>query len=198
MGRHAENGRTLRALSSVRVRAFLALGIVLGFGSVSTMAYWTDSATVTGGTFTSGTLDIKVGSPPVDNNPAGFTTNFSMANMVPGSTKDAVLMVNNAGTVPFTFNIQGVATNNGGGADQMGSVLRLAVYRTSAGGACTGTPIDSGLVPTGQILPEQQLLAPGNRELCFRATLPSSADAALQGKSSVITLTLNANQIGAL
>ena len=43
-----------------RIRALLALGVVLGLGSVTTGAYWTDDATITGITISSGKLDLKV------------------------------------------------------------------------------------------------------------------------------------------
>ena len=42
--------RVLSGLRSRRTRALLSIGVVLGLGSVTTLAYWTDSATLTGGT----------------------------------------------------------------------------------------------------------------------------------------------------
>lgn len=200
MGRRAErpHRRLVRALSSVRVRAFLALGVLVGLGAVSTTAYWTDQATLTGGTFTAGRLDIKLGNPAVDNNPPQFTTDFAMTNMVPGSIKDAPIRVTNSGSIPLVFNVTGTATNNGPGADQMGAAIRLSVYPSSSGGACTGTAIVTGVVPTGTVLPDQaQLAASATRDLCFRATLPANANTALQGRSTVVTLTFNAKQVGA-
>ena len=44
-----------------RVRALLSLGLLLGITQVGTLASWTDSATVQGGGFSSGTLDLTVG-----------------------------------------------------------------------------------------------------------------------------------------
>ena len=52
--------RVLRGLRSRRTRALLSMGVVLGLGSVTTLAYWTDSATLTGGSFASGTIDLKL------------------------------------------------------------------------------------------------------------------------------------------
>lgn len=46
-----------QSFRSDRVRAVLSLGIVLGFGAVGTLAYWTDDATASGATFESGTLN---------------------------------------------------------------------------------------------------------------------------------------------
>lgn len=176
---------------SGRFRAILSLGIVLGFGAVSTTAYWTDEATVTGGTFQAGTIDIAVGNPPVDNDPPAFTTTFEMSNMVPGSTRDAPLRVTNAGTVPFAFQVDGSATNSGGGNDQLGAALRISVFGAHNGTTCTGSALVSDVPANGSLLPTQAVLAvDGTRELCFRATLPSGAHTALQGQQSVVTLTL--------
>ena len=181
-----------RTSGSGRFRALFSLGIVLGVGAVSTMAAWSDSATVQGGTFTTGTLDLKIGTPPVDNNPTQFTTDFAMSNMRPGSTTDAVLKVTNSGSIPFGFTATASSTNSGAGADQLGSALTLKAYNNNSSGSCTGEPISTGNTAADFALPPQQLAAAATQNLCFRATLPTNAAAALQGKSSVITLTLTA------
>lgn len=200
MARHRERRRSLLrgCFTSVRVRAALALGILLGVGAVNTSAYWTDRAELRGGILTAGTLDIKLGVPAVDNNPPQFRADLAMDDMVPGSRKDAVVRVSNAGTVPLVFSVSGTATNNGPGADQMGSSLRLAVYPSSSGGTCTGTPLATDVVPTGRVLADQPELGDGDiRDLCVRATLPDDADAAVQGQSTQVTLTFHAKQVGA-
>lgn len=184
--------RSRRTSGSGRIRGILSLGIVLGVGAVSTMAAWSDSATVQGGAFTTGTLDLKVGTPAVDNNPPQFTTDFAMSNMRPGSITDAVLKIKNDGSVPFGFTGTASATNAGAGVDQLGSALTLKAYSKSSAGSCTGEPISTGTTAADFALPSQQLAATATQDLCFRATLPSSAVAALQGKSSVITLSFTA------
>ncbi|KRF11496.1 hypothetical protein ASG90_17340 [Nocardioides sp. Soil797] len=198
MGSHAAKRRIgfFRALRSTRARAALALGTLVGLGSISTMAYWTDSATVEGGTFTAGTLDIKLGSPAVDNNPPQFTTDFAMTDMVPGSTKDAIIKVSNVGTVPFTYTITASATNSGAGSDQLGGAIRIATYR----GSCGGTVLQGSVTPSAVNISRPALgVAPAANaeDLCFRAELPGDANTALQGKSTVVTLTFAAKQVGA-
>lgn len=181
------------------MRALLSLGLVLGLVQLGTMAYWTDEAIVTGGTFQAGEIDVKVGSPPVDNNPPEFTTSFAMTNMVPGSTKDAPLLITNAGTVPFTFVVNGSATNSGGGSNQLGAALRISVFLSESGGTCTGTALVTTQPINGAVLPAQPVLVPApgtnTRQLCFRATLPSNASTDLQGTSSVVTLTVVATSV---
>ena len=196
MGSHRAPRRSFgRRLRSARLRAALGLGVVVGFGAISTSAYWTDQATVSGGSFTAGRLDIKVGDPAVDNDPAAFTTAFALSNMVPGSSKDAALKVTNSGSVAFTFTVTGSATNSGAGTDQMGSALRIAVYPSSNAGACTGTAIVSNVAPNAVSIARPALNPSAATDLCFRATLPTDASAALQGQTTKVTFTLLATQV---
>lgn len=91
--------RIVRALVSTRLRALLSLGMVLGIGAVSTMAYWTDANTVTTGGFTIGTIDLTLN----DQNSLTWTA-MDQSNMQPGSSKAGTLTVKNAGGVNFTYN----------------------------------------------------------------------------------------------
>lgn len=173
------------------MRAVLSLGIVLGFGAVSTTAYWTDEATVTGGTFQAGTIDLQVGDPPVNNDPPEFTAQFAMADMLPGSSTDAPLQVTNSGSVPFTYQVDGAATNSGSGTEQLGAALLISVFAAHDGDNCTGSPIVTDLPANGALLPDQPALDVGAAsDLCFRATLPADAHTDLQSQESVVTLTL--------
>ena len=49
-----------RALRSARVRAALSLGVVATVGATGTFAYWTDSVTIAGATFTAASIDLQV------------------------------------------------------------------------------------------------------------------------------------------
>ena len=170
-----------------RVRAALAAGSVLGIGGIGTLAAWTDQSTATTGTFSTGTIDLKLGSTPADNNPAAFTTAFALANMKPGDSKQATLQVNNSGTVPFTYTISGTATNSAS-ANQLGHDMALLIYPTSD---CSGTTVLNSSTDkfTFSATAPRALAAGANETLCFKATLPSNADTALQGQSTVGTFT---------
>jgi predicted ribosomally synthesized peptide with SipW-like signal peptide len=171
-----------------RVRAALAAGSVLGIGAIGTLAAWTDESTATTGTFSTGTIDLKLGSTPVDNNPAAFTTSFALTSIKPGDSKQATLQVDNSGTVPFTYTISGTATNNGAGANQLGNAMALQIYPTSD---CSGTTVLNSSTDkfTFSATAPRALAAGANETLCFKATLPSNADTALQGQSTVGTFT---------
>ena len=170
------------------------MGLVLSLGALSTSAYWTDQVTVSGVNFSAGRLDLKVGDPAVDNDPPQFVTDFSMANMVPGNAKDGVLKVTNAGTTPLTYTVTASATNAGAGTDQLGSAIRITVF-PSGSTTCTGTPLQSNVAPSAvSVNRSTPLEASASENLCFRVTLPSDANTALQGATTVVTLTLNAVQ----
>lgn len=175
-----------------RVRVLLAAGSVLGLGTVGTLAAWTDESTVSSGTFTAGRLDLKVGTTSanvVDANPSAFTTNLVLTNVGPGATDSAELVISNAGTVPFTYTIAGTATNNGTGANQLGSALQLQIYPSSS---CSGEVLNSPARLTFDQTAGRSLAAGSTTTLCFRATLPTTADNALQGSSTVGTFTVTA------
>ena len=131
---------------SVRIRALLSLGVVLGFGAVGTAAYWTDQATLAGTTFTAGTLDLKL-----DGNLAGpggsYTkTSLGITNLIPGESVAVTVSVQNAGTVGFKYTAKAYNTGD------LSSGLRWTVVANStasnsgteaagtrAGSCCGGT-----------------------------------------------------------
>jgi predicted ribosomally synthesized peptide with SipW-like signal peptide len=192
----------LKRLKSTRVRALLSLGMVLGLGSVGTLAYWTDQATLTSGTFTAGNLDIKLGSPApgVDNNPSSFSTDFAMSNMQPGDSKAAAVAVRNSGSIGFTYTATGVTSTAAG----IGSLLTFKVVPggTVNGGAtdCTGGTTTFGpatMSSSQNVIATNRPLAAGATEtFCVVATLPSGTTSG-QGTSASATFTFNAKQVGA-
>src|SRR5262245_51518747 len=101
MGRHIRRPHRPgpARLRSPRLRAALALGVVVALGSVGTLAAWTDQVTVTGATFSAGTIDLKVNGQ--DSN-VSFTT-MSLSNMVPGNSTAGVLTVSNSGSAPLRY-----------------------------------------------------------------------------------------------
>ncbi|MEV7396589.1 TasA family protein [Aeromicrobium sp. NPDC092404] len=176
----------------------LSLGVVLGFGAVGTLAYWTDSATLAGGTFTAGNLDIKLGSPApgVDNDPAAFTTDFAMTNMQPGDSKAAVVAVRNAGSLDFTYTATGTAP----GALNSTLVFRVVPGGTVSGGTCTGgTQTFNGSLGAGNtavIATNRPLASSASENFCVSASIPAAATTG-QGQSTTASFTFNAKQVGA-
>lgn len=184
-----------------RLRAVLALGMVLGLGSVGTAARWTDNAAVTGTTFTSGTIDLQLN----DAN-AVTTTTLSMTDMVPGSSSAEVVRVKNAGSVPFTYTITGGLGGADAAAYASAAALRVSVSagatRSGTGTAATcsgGTALVSDLALTtsagGTVAGTAQgPVAAGAQgaTLCVQVALASAAPSSLQGRTATATFTVTA------
>ena len=182
-----------KSLRSDRVRAFLSLGIVLGLGSVGTLAYWTDDATASGATFTSGTIDLLVGGDETD---AFDFSAMGVTNMVPGSTEAQTITVNNNGSAPFKYTVTSAATN--AGAPNLPGALTWRITTGTASGAdlsrvCSGAVVNTGTGINGSLTSTgRQVLTTATETLCFEVTLPTDAPSALQGATTTATLTFTA------
>lgn len=193
----APRRRRHRSTRSVRVRALLTLGLLVGLVVTGTSAFWTDDVTITGSTFTSGTLDLQV-----NDADSYATTTLGMSLMVPGNTSAEVLTVKNNGTVPLKYTLTGGLTGTDAAAFSADSAVRLTVV---AGGSksgsgntstCTGgttiygptaltTTTTTSLIGT----PRGPLAAAGTEALCFQITFSSTAASSLQGKTATATFT---------
>lgn len=195
--------RPQRWTRSARVRAGLALGAVVGIGTVATLAAWSDTVTATG-TFSTGTLDLKLN----EQDTTTALTSLAMTAAKPGDSTYALLTVRNAGTVGFGYTWTTASTNTGTGTPALNTVLTLGV-------ASIGTAAypDTGTVPTcnattyaaGTSVQGDAALstnpAPASARtlgtarleyLCVKAALPTSAPAGVQGQTSTATLTVTA------
>ncbi|MFI5428341.1 S24/S26 family peptidase [Aeromicrobium sp. UC242_57] len=125
------------AVTSVRLRAALGLGVALGIGAVSTFAFWTDQAAIDAGTFTSATLNVKV-----NDLDSYASTSLAMPAMVPGSTSADVLVVKNVGTAPLKYTFTGGMSGTNAGdfntAASNGLLLTIRLGGTKSGATCTG------------------------------------------------------------
>ncbi|WP_229051180.1 SipW-dependent-type signal peptide-containing protein [Aeromicrobium sp. Leaf350] len=201
MTRHAPTSRraTRRGLRSVPVRAVLSLGIVAGFGATGTYAYWTDDATVGGGEFLTGTLDVKLSG--ADNNPAGFATELTLTNMQPGQSKAAVVTVENVGTTDFVYSATG--TSPGLLSDHLvyrvvpgGSVSGAGAAQTCTGGTETFSGLLDEVTPTPVIGTLRALAAGATESVCVEAKLPTGTTTG-QATSTTPAFVFNAKQVGA-
>jgi hypothetical protein len=151
------------------------------------LAIFTDSSASTG-TFTSGTVDIT--SSPV--------VAFSVVGMVPGDTNTQLLTIANAGTADLRYAMSVLATN------PLGDALTLTVKTLGTGCAAfdgttvlPATALDGAAIgsPTqGDQAGDRTLTAATSEDLCFQVGLPLATGNALQGASSDVTFTFDAEQ----
>ncbi|GAB3762984.1 hypothetical protein GCM10027600_07740 [Nocardioides ginsengisegetis] len=209
-------------VSSVRVRAFLSLGIVAGIGAVGTTAYWTDSATLQGGSFTSGSIDLRLDAATnttTDGNGGTYSpVGFTISNLIPGESYAWAVKVSNSGVTPLTYKVTGVAT---GAAGSLQDVLMFTVYDgaqdattpavnsgsaplgTRAGSCTGGTPaptqtFSSALLDTSKtVVPTARTLAGSAAEwLCVVASMPLATTNAYQTKTVTASFSFTAAQVG--
>jgi predicted ribosomally synthesized peptide with SipW-like signal peptide len=197
MGDHRAVRRT--GWRSTRVRALLCLGVLAGVFATGTYAFWTDDVTITGSTFTSGTLDLRVGG-----SDAYTTTTLGMSAtpMVPGNTSAEVLSVQNNGNVPLKYTLTGGLTGTDAAAYSTAAALKLTVVaggtRSGSGNAATCTGGTTIYGPTAltsttstAIIGTRRgpLAAAGSEALCFQITFDATAPSTLQGKTTTATFT---------
>ena len=187
------------ALRSAKSRAALSLGVVLAMGASGTYAYWTDSANISGTTFTSGTFDVQLnenGGTYADN---ATQASLSLSNMAPGATSADTFSIKNNGNVSMKWTMTGGL--NGTDASTVGTaaVMKLLVTNgTKSGSTCTaGTTTFvnnvalTATTSTSLISSQGPLAAAGTTALCFQFTFDSTAGNSLQTKSFGATFTFS-------
>jgi hypothetical protein len=187
------NPSTTRSVGLRPPRRRGLLALLLGLTTVSlgagmfSLAVFTDSA-ASSGTFASGTIDIT--STP--------TVAFTVTSMVPGDSDTQALTIANAGTAALRYALSSLATNTLGDALTLtirtqgtscaafdGTVVLAA---TALDGAAVGSPTQGA--QTG----DRNLAAAASEVLCFRVSLPLATGNTLQGQSSSVTFTFDAEQ----
>jgi predicted ribosomally synthesized peptide with SipW-like signal peptide len=186
----------VRRLRSSRLRALLGLGVLLGVGATGTFAFWTDDVTITGTSFTAGTIGLQV------NNVNSYaTTTLSMSAMVPGNTSAEVLTVKNNGTAALKYTMAGGLTGTDAAAYNTAAALKLTIVSggtklgTGNTSTCTGgTVIVNAVALTSTTTttifgnrPTIPVAAAGTESLCFQVGLDAAAPSSLQAKTASAT-----------
>lgn len=208
--------------NSVRVRVLLALGLVVGFAAVGTMAYWSDTAVFETGSIQAGSLDLQLGGrdPATGNvewSAVGLNKDWQYSvlqldNVSPGESVAMELHVRNIGSTPLTFTGLGRATT-----DEMGQYLTASTW---LGGTASNTGTREAVARTGSctpgtaqwwnnhpLTPAPTEVRPGNApyrldpnqsiQVCIVAGLSSATPNSFQGASTTIEVSLEAKQVGA-
>ena len=186
------------ALRSARSRAALSLGVVLALGSTGTFAAWTDSASLSGTSFTSGTLDVKLANSTLSYGDSAASTTLSLTNMIPGATSAEVISLKNNNNVPFKWSLTGGLNGNDATTFAGVNAISLTIRDngtksgTGATSTCTGGSVLFGPTALTDVTSTSLLTGQGGstgliqnsvKSLCFQFTFDSNAANALQGKS---------------
>ncbi|GHJ59577.1 hypothetical protein NOK12_20950 [Nocardioides sp. OK12] len=188
-----------RPLSGLLVAAAVLLGATGGLG---TFAYWNDVETVSGGTVTAGSLDLTV------NGVQGpYVWNvLQMNDMAPGESVAASLVIENAGSTPFTVTVTGAAATTGAV-----SVLPYVTATVRVGGTassdddyprtetCSGGTLafESKLTTASQPLATTTVIprSPGSSTLCVSLSLAGAAPMDVQRSTFTPSFELTATQV---
>ncbi len=173
------------------------LALAGGVFTFSSLALFTGQDTITGNSFTSGTIDITA-------TPA--TAVVSAGNMAPGDQVTAEMTIANSGTLELRYSMTstttedvlaaeldltiktGVTTCDNTNWTADGSQIYTGILGSTGGSNVLGDPA------TGSQGGDRPLAAAANEVLCVNVTMPLSAGSTFEGLNSVATFTFDAEQ----
>ncbi|GAA2956044.1 hypothetical protein ACFO7V_11965 [Glutamicibacter bergerei] len=183
---------------AMQVKALLAMGILVGFGSVSTLASWTDSATATAN-LGAATVSLATGRSAAEATTAEYLVPVSPTNWYPGTSQAAMVAVKNTSTISVPYKIEGEVVETAPGT--LGNALKVVVKTgstvsgaapnaTCSGGAAIFTKASGSPFPAGV---SRTNLSQGAAEaLCVEYSLPLNAANSLQGNTTSVKLKFTA------
>jgi len=179
---------------SIRIKAVLSLGILVGFGAVSTLASWTGQATATSSISTA-TVALGVGGTAGSASSVSYQMPITGNNLFPGATSASVVVVKNTGSISAPYSFQGKITESGSAT--LGSALGIQVKTgASVSGSGSSVTCSGGTVlmtktagsKFGSASATRPLTPGASESLCVQYSLPVTAANALQGASTTIAL----------
>lgn len=184
--------------TSTIIRSVLALGTVLGIGTVLTLAAWTDDGSAQA-TFSTGNIDITLDG--AQGKPTAYDwTNLSASGLGDGTSKFTNLVVANAGTLNFTYQL---AVSNASGDAALYAALRVSATVVPDGTTCDAAALLAGAGKTvlftdvafgSTTFTPRTINGAGHDTVCFKVTLPSGSASTLQSKSTVANFLFTATQ----
>ena len=183
------------------VPAALVAVAAAGAAAISTGAWFTGNATVNGNSFTAGTVTIGV-------TPA--TAAIGAGNMAPGDVQYGKIVVSNTGSLQQRYAVTESATNTDG--KNLAGELNFDAVAIANGATCDATAFAGtptlltapgntfanttvfGNPAQGSQAGDRVLNAGASENLCFRVSLPLTADNSYQGATTTGTLTFSAEQ----
>lgn len=185
--RGAERHRRSRAVAALGVGACVAMG--------STMAAWTDQATISGVTVATGSVNLQVGEGASPTFADSLTSSaLNATGLMPGQAVSSRIAVRNVGTGAFPgLTVARVLVSGDADLATALQVTALENGTAGAGGVCTGAGTATSVVSAPAAL-AGGLAAGGTpvRWFCVRVALPASAASTLQSKTASLRLVFDA------
>lgn len=169
---------------------------------LTTGAFFTDSDSATGNSFTTGTVDLSA-------SPA--TAAVTLSNMAPGDIKVGSVTIDNDGSLALRYSMTSTADN----ADTKGLAAALVTTVKVGVTACTeagfaadgtvvygpdvfGTPAGKAIfgdAAQGQQAGDRTLNAAASEELCVQVVLPTAAGNGLQDATTTASFGFDSEQV---
>lgn len=190
-----ENSPTPKRIRRVALSAAILIVTTVSLTATS-LALFTDTETVGGNGFTTGTIDLTA-------SPA--TAVVTMPAMAPGDQVTAPLTVTNTGTLALRYAMTSQTTEDALAAELVFTVKSGVTACDDADWGTDGTTLYSGALGSsgdsvifGDVTPgddagDRTLAAAATEDLCLNVTLPLVATAG-QGMTTAATFTLHAEQ----
>jgi predicted ribosomally synthesized peptide with SipW-like signal peptide len=181
------------------VKILLSIAVLLvGVAAiaVTSLALFTDTASVGANSFTTGTIDI---------NAAPVSAVVEMPAMVPGDQITNPLTVSNDGSLELRYSMESTTTEDVLASELVMTIKEGVTTCDDANWAADGTTLYSGRLGSSTVDPilgsttpgadagDRVLASTASEVLCFNVTLPLAATAG-QGTTTVATLDFEAEQ----
>jgi predicted ribosomally synthesized peptide with SipW-like signal peptide len=177
---------------AVLLGAVVAVGALAVGGATTSLALFTDSQSVSGNAFSTGTISLGL-------SPA--TALLTSGALMPGDTVNGSLLVSNAGTAQLRYAMSSSSTNT----DGKGLAAQMTLVVKTLGTSCAafdGTTVYTGALSAaafgsnaaGSQAGDRTLNGASSETLCFRASLPLASGNAYQGAGTTATFTFDAEQ----
>jgi predicted ribosomally synthesized peptide with SipW-like signal peptide len=185
--------------------------VVLG-GITASWAFWADSSTVTGGTLTSGSMDMQLSANGTTWGAINLGTAFddsaviTASNLTPSESYAFTLSLRNVGQADFTF----AATVSQGSTWTFVSTpitvrffaggtpstdTTYPIQKTCSGGTALGSVTTVGASATSVFTAARRLNAGSTDSLCLEVAMATSADNTNQGQSGRLRFDFTATQV---
>jgi predicted ribosomally synthesized peptide with SipW-like signal peptide len=172
--------------------ALIASALLVVGGVASSLAIFTDTETVGGNAFTTGSIQLTA---------SPTTALLTASALMPGDSVNGTLVLSNPGTAQLRYAMSASATN----ADGLGLASQLSLAIRTLGTSCAafdGTLLFAGSIGSASIgnpaagaqAGDRALAGATSETLCFRATLPLATGNGYQNAATTATFTFDAEQ----